>query len=242
MSSALLDPPSTSDALRDQARLIERDVDAALAVEQFLAEAQAEAERQERVAERARVFGELRDAIVALARMPEVRAHKLVLALLLLLEDLRVATESDPDALDPEWRQREALMRMRVVVQEIVRQLDLAALDNPAVAARFVAETLDELPVGEVARLLGATTKSVANWRAGRVSQIKRNPSRIAVIAQLIYDLRNSMTQQGVVMWFDAPREQFGERTPRELLDANLADAAGKLFPLARGGRGQLDV
>src|SRR5438309_11148987 len=105
MSSVLLDSPT--DALREQAQLIERDVDAALAVEQFLAEAQADAERERRVAQRARVFGELRDAIVALARMPEWRAHDLARELLLTLEDLRSAIEMDPDALDPEWRERE---------------------------------------------------------------------------------------------------------------------------------------
>jgi len=131
---------------------------------------------------------------------------------------------------------------MHVVVQAMLRQLDHAAIDDPPFAARFVAEELRNVEVGEVARLLGATTKSVRNWRDGRVEHVKRNPERISLIGQLVYELRNSKTPYGIVLWFDAPREQFGERTPRELIDADVADAAEKLLPLARGGRAQLDV
>lgn len=240
MTPALLDPPAPEDALREQARVIEHDIDEALALER--PELALAAERDQRVRHRERVFEELRGAIVGLARSPVWRAHDLARELLLTLEDLRSAIEGDPDALDPQWREREALMRMRVVVQAMVRQLDHGAIDSPAVAAKYVAETLGELEGGEVARLLGATTKSVDNWRRGRVEQIKRNPSRIALIGQLVYELRGSMTPRGILLWFDRPREQFGGSTPRELLDADVADAAGKLLPLARGGRGQLDV
>jgi hypothetical protein len=242
MASALLDPPTTDDALRERAQLIERDVDAALAVELLLAEVAGETEHSDRVAERQRLFEDLRDAILGLARSPAWRSHDLSVELLLTLEDLRSAIESDPEGLDPMWRQREALMLMRVVVQAMLRQLDHEAIDDPAVAAKLVADTLDELETQEVARLLGATPKSVDNWRKGRVAQIKRNPNRIVLIGQLVYELRNSMTPRGVLMWFDRPRPQFGERTPRELIDADVGDAAGKLLPLARGGRGQLDV
>lgn len=246
--SALAAPPTTDAALRDSAHALERDLDDALAPErpgaivvssETLARAAA---RKQRVADRDRQFAGLREEVLQLARSPLWRAHDLARELLLTLEDLRAAVEADPDALDPEWREREAMMRMRVVIQAMVRQLDHAAIDSPPVAAKLVAETLADVEVGEVARLLGATSKSVENWRSGRVEQIKRNPSRVALVGQLVYELRDSMTPRGVLMWFDRPREQFGGSTPRELLDANVADAAGKLLPLARGGRGQLDV
>jgi hypothetical protein len=240
MTTALLDPPAPEEALRQQARVIEHDIEEALALGR--PELAAAAEREHRVAHRVRAFEDLRAAILLLVRSPAWRTHDLALELVLVLEDLRAAIDGDPDGLDPDWHEREALMRMRVVVQAMVRQLDHEAIDSPPVAAKFVAETLGELEAGEVARLLGATTRSVDNWRRGRVEQIKRNPSRISLIGQLVYELRNSMTPRGVLMWFDRPREQFGGSTPRELLDADVADAAGKLLPLARGGRGQLDV
>ncbi|MGB2711217.1 MAG: hypothetical protein WBC33_06835 [Conexibacter sp.] len=238
--SALLEPPTTDAGLRDQAQVVWDDIDQALAFER--PEVALVAERAQRVAHRQRVFEDLRAAILLLVRSPAWRTHELALELLLVLEDLRAAIEHDPDAVDPQWHEREALMRMRVVVQAMLRQLDHLAIDSPPVAAKLVAETLADLEPADVARLLGATTKSLENWRHGRVEQIKRNPSRIALIGQLVYELRNSMTPRGVLLWFDAPREQFGGRTPRELLDADVADAASKLLPLARGGRGQLDV
>jgi hypothetical protein len=238
--SALAAPLITDDALRERAHGLEHELDQALVPDRpalTLAKA-----RRQRLAERARHFEALRADVLTLARSPEWRAHDLARALLLTLEDLRAAIESDPAGDDPEWREREAMMRMRVVSQAMVRQLDHAAIDDPAVAAKLVVETLGELEPREVARLLGASARSVDNWRRGRVEQIKRNPSRISLIGQLVYELRNSKTPRGVLMWFDAPREQFSGRTPRELLDADVADAAGKLLPLARGGRAQLDV
>jgi hypothetical protein len=246
--SALAEPLTTDEALRDHAHALGRELDVALAPERPSVTAVGSetlvrtSARKRRVERRQRQFEELRDDVVQLAKSPQWRAHDLARELLLTLEDLRAAIEADPDALDPEWREREAMMRMRVVTQAMVRQLDHGAIDNPAVAAKLVAETLADVELGEVARLLGATTKSVDNWRRGRVEQIKRNPSRIALIGALVYELRASMTPRGILLWFDAPREQFGGRTPRELLDADVADAAGKLLPLARGGRGQLDV
>jgi hypothetical protein len=75
---------------------------------------------------------------------------------------------------------------MHVVVRAMLRRLDHEAIDDPTVAAKFVAEELRSVEAGEVARLLGATTKSVRNWRDGRVEQIKRNPDRIVLIGQLV--------------------------------------------------------
>ncbi len=242
--SALADAsPTTGEALRERIEALERDVFAALEPYQEPSTRDLRNDpvsRKRRVTERDRWFERVRGEILTLARDPAWRDHALARELLLTLEDLRAEIALDGDALDEEWKVRYAMKIMHVVVQAMLRQLDHAAIDDPAYAARFVAEELRTVEVREVARLLGATTKSVRNWREGRVEQIKRNPKRISLIGQLVYELRNSTTPYGIVLWFDAPREQFGERTPRELIDADVADAARKLLPLARGGRAQL--
>lgn len=240
MTPALLEPATTDAALRDQAAVIWHELDEELALER--PEQALAAERKQRVRHRQKLFEDLRTAILLLARSPAWRTHDLALELLLVLEDLRAEIELDPDGADPKWRQRAALMRMRVVVQAMIRQLDHLAIDDPPFAAKLVAETLAEIEPGEVARLLGASVKSVENWRSGRVEQIKRNPNRIALVGQLVYELRGTMTPRGILLWFDAPREQLRGRTPRELIDDDVAAAADRLLPLARGGRGQLDV
>ncbi len=245
--SALAAPtsPTTGDALRERIEALEHDIYAALKPyhEPSTRDLRNDpVSRKRRVTERDRWFECVRSEILGLARDPTWRDHELARELLLTLEDLRAEIAVDPDALDEGWKVRYAMKIMHVVVQAMLRQLDHAAIDDPAVAAKFVAEELAHVEVREVAQLLGATTKSVRNWRDGRVEQIKRNPKRITLIGQLVYELRNSTTPYGIVMWFDAPRPQFDERTPRELIDADVADAGRKLLPLARGGRAQLDV
>lgn len=243
--SALATPPTTGDGLRERVEALEHDVFAALKPYQEPSTRDLRNDpvsRKRRVTERERWFQRVRGEILNLARDEAWRDHALKVELLLTLEDVRAEIALDPDGLDEGWRVRYAMKLMHVVVQAMLRQLDHAAIDDPAYAARFVAEELRNVEIREVARLLGATTKSVRNWREGRVEQIKRNPDRITLIGQLAYELRNSMTGHGILFWFDAPREQFGERTPRELIDADVAEAGRKLLPLARGGRAQLDV
>lgn len=244
--SALATPiPAIGAALRERVEALEHDLDAALKPYQEPSTRDLRNDpvsRKRRVGERERWFERVRGEVLMLARDEAWRDHALKVELLLTLEDLRAQLALDRDGLDPDWQVRTAMKLMHVVAQAMLRQLDHAAIDDPAVAAKFVAEELRHVEVGEVARLLGATTKSVRNWRDGRVEQIKRNPERITLIGQLVYELRNSWTSHGVLMWFDAPREQFAERTPRELIDADVADAGRKLIPLARGGRAQLDV
>jgi hypothetical protein len=242
--SALAEPiPAIGDGLRERVEALERDVFAALKPYQEPSTRDLRNDpvsRKRRVAERERWFERVRAEILTLARDPMWSDHALKVELLLTLEDVRAEIALDKDGLDAEWKVRYAMKLMHVVTQAMLRQLDHAAIDDPAVAARLVAKELHTVEAREVARLLGATTKSVRNWREGRVEQIKRNPDRIRLIGQLVYEVRNSTTPYGIVLWFDAPREQFGYRTPRELIDADVADAAQKLLPLARGGRAQL--
>lgn len=244
--SALAAPPTTTrDALRARVETLERDVFAALEPYQEPSTRDLRNDpvsRKRRVSERERWFERVHGEILELARDPAWRDHALMVELLLTLEDVRAEIALDRDALDEGWKVRYAMKLMHVVVQAMLRQLDHAAIDEPAYAARFVAQELRNVEIREVARLLGATTKSVRNWREGRVEQIKRNPDRIVLVGQLAYELRNSMTGHGILFWFDAPREQFGERTPRELIDHDVAEAGRKLLPLARGGRAQLDI
>jgi hypothetical protein len=243
--SALATPPTPGDGLYERVEALAHELDAALKPydEPSTRDLRNDpVSRKRRVSERDRWFQRVRGEILGLARDPAWRDHALKVELLLTLEDLRAEIAADAGALDEGWKVRYAMKIVQDVVRAMLRQLDHAAIDDPAFAARFVAEELRNVEVREVARLLGATTKSVRNWRDGRVEQIKRNPNRITLIGQLVYELRNSMTGHGILFWFDASREQFRNKTPRELIDADVTDAAEKLLPLARGGRAQLDV
>ena len=236
---------TTDDLLREHVEGLERELTAAIEPYQPPNERDLRMDplsRKRRVRARERWFEDLRSEIIEVARSPAWRDHDLTVELLLTLEDLRRAIEADPDALDEGWHARAAMQIMRVVVMAMLRQIDHHAIDDPVFAARLVIKEFERIETREVARLLGVTTKSVDNWRRGRVEQIKRNPARISLIGQLVYELRRGTTPRGVLMWFDRSREQLGGRTPRELIDKSVADAAPVLMSLARGGRAQLDV
>ena len=216
--SVLAASPMTGDALRERIEALALDLDAALTPydEPSTRDLRNDpVSRKRRVNARDRWFERVRSEILGLARDPAWRDHALMIELLLTHEDLRAEIALDPDALDPEWKVRYVMKIMRVVVAAMLRQLDHEAIDDPVVAAKLVADELRNVEVGEVARLLGTTRKSIRNWRGGRIDQIKRNPDRIVLVGQLVYELRNSTTGHGILLWFDAPREQFGGRTPR---------------------------
>jgi hypothetical protein len=60
------------------------------------------------------------------------------------------------------------------------------------------------------------------------------------LVAQLLSYLRSSMSAVGVMLWFEAERDQLSDRTPLELLETDVASAYEQLIDLARGSRAQL--
>lgn len=228
----VLDPPSTRDELESRAASVEHGLQAYL---QEPAEDQRDAHDAE--------LPEIRAGVLALARSEAWDRHDLARELLLCLQDLQDAREADPEGTDPVWRQRAALQRMLVVIQTMVRQIQRDILDlRPAEAARFVAQTLDGVDDDRVADLLGVSRKMLAKHREGQVGDIRKNQDRISLVGQLVYELRQTLTKRGIVLWFDNPRPQLDGRTPRDLMDESIERAHDVLIALARGGRDQVDI
>lgn len=233
MSTALLEPPATTDELRDRAEELAGEVAEELAGD--VADAAEAAGPPSREA----FFGELRAAVLSIARSPAWRTHDLTTELLLLVERLRDELEADTGGTDPEWRVREVLQRMLVVLRAMVRQLEHNGLDRPEEAARFVARALADVEVGQVASLLDISPRMVTNYRKGEVGQIRKHPARVTLVAQLVNELLGSMTPRGALLWFDA--RVLDGRTPRELIDEDAATHRQALIALARSGRAQSD-
>jgi hypothetical protein len=178
----------------------------------------------------------LEDAVLDLSNsLPEGTEDYDARKLFEFLIELRRAITADSDEDDDVEL---ATIRMRDVVHRIARRLEHNSLDDPQAAARSIFTTLSTIGVGDLARLLGVSTKTVNTWKAG--GPVTRKAERVVVLAQLLTYLRASMTPRGLVMWFDAPRHQLGGRTPLEVLDDNEAVARETLGSLARGARGQL--
>jgi hypothetical protein len=241
MAIAPLEPPATTEELRERAAELAGEVTVRLQPAEQIGSAVAAAAREERVAQRDAFFMTLRHAATSIASSPAWRTHELTTELLLLMERLRDELAVDPEALDLQWRVREVLQRMVVVLQAMVRQLEHNELDRPEQAARFVVQALADIEVGQIAALLGTSPRMVTNYRRGEVAQIRKNPARITLVAQLVSELLGSMTARGVLLWFDARLPRLHDRTPRELIDEDPATSRQALIALARGGRAQTD-
>ncbi|MBV9311739.1 MAG: hypothetical protein JOZ73_12975 [Solirubrobacterales bacterium] len=241
--AAILEPPVTEEQLRERAEELADDVEERLlpvaAPEQAQTSIAGIQESQKSDPIRSH-FEEVRRAAISLSRSPAWRSHDLTTELLLLVEQLRDTVEADQSGNDPEWRIREVLQRIIVVLRSMVRRLEHDEIDRPEQAAHFVAQKLADVQASEVAELLDTSVRMVNNYRQG-VGQIRKNPNRVTLIGQLVYELVNSMTHRGVVLWFDARTPALRDRSPRELIDEDPVAHRAVLINFARGGRAQLD-
>jgi hypothetical protein len=223
--SAVAEVPQQADVLRQKAEHVEALVTAL---------------RPTHAGARGRWYQELEDAVLDLSTvLPEGAEDYDGRKLFEFLIELRRAITADEHATDAHGDVELATMKMRDVARRVGRRLEHDVLDDPQAAARFVFLTLSTVGVGDLARLLGVSTKTINSWKAGR--PVARKADRAVAVAQLLTRLRSSMTPLGIVMWFDAPRQQLGGRTPLALLDEDgVAAAREPLVSLARGARGQL--
>ena len=185
-------------------------------------------------------YQELEDAVLDLSNaLPQGTEDYDARKMFEFLVGVRRAIVADPSGTDERGEIELKTIQLRDVVRRIGRRLEHDELDDANVAARAIFATLKGVPVTDLSRLLGVSTKTVNTWKAG--GPVTRKTGRVVVLAQLLTYLRSSLTPAGLVMWFDAPRHQLRGRTPLQLLDEDgPAAAREQLVPLARGARGQL--
>ncbi|MDO8210834.1 hypothetical protein [Conexibacter sp. CPCC 206217] len=184
-------------------------------------------------------YKRLEDAVLGLSvALPQGTEDYDARKLFEFLVGLRRAIDADPDVRDADGEIELHEMMMRDVLARIERRLLHDQLDDPRAAVDYVLATLERIPAGDLARLFGVSTKTIGAWRAGR--PVTRNGERAVVLAQLISYLQPSLTPLGIVLWFDAERDQLDGRTPLQLLERDVASAHAPLVALARGSRGQL--
>jgi hypothetical protein len=233
MTTALLDP-TTRERLRSKAELVED------LVERSADERPSAGENvKARVERRWGWYRRVEDAVLDLTNaLPAGTEDYEARQLFVFLTELRRAIDEDPRPTDRAGRVRLAAMRMADVARRMERRLQHSVLENPDEAARYVFAQLDSLGATELARLLGVSTKTIGAWRSGK--PVKQKVDRVKLVAQLVSYLRYSMTQTGLLMWFDNEADRLGERSPLQLLDASVRTAWEPLVAYARGGRGQL--
>jgi hypothetical protein len=231
MTTALLDP-TTRASLRSKAEIVEDLVERST-------DEQPDEKLRARAERRAEWYRRVEDAVLDLANaLPAGTEDYEARQLFVFLTGLRRAIDEDAKAADESGRVRLAAMRMADVARRLDRRLEHAVLENPDEAVRYVFTQLDAVGATELARLLGVSTKTIGAWKAG--GPVKHKVERVKLVAQLVAYLRYSMTQTGLLMWFDNAADRLGGRSPLQLLDKSVSTAWEPLVSYARGGRGQL--
>jgi hypothetical protein len=225
---------ATRMSLREKAEvvesLVERSVD-----ERPSADEKLDARRQRRWT----WYRSVEDALLDLVNMlPAGTEDYEARQLFLYLTELRRAIDADSKVTDEAGQVQLAAAKIFDVLRRLARRLEHSRLENVDEAARFVLGALDGVPVGELAGLLGVSTKTIGVWRAGK--PVRQNAERVKLIAQLCSYLRYSMTATGLLMWFENPADRLGGRSPLQLVDDGISAAWEPLVAYARGGRGQL--
>lgn len=179
------------------------------------------------------------DAVLDLSNsMPEGIEDYDVRKLLELVVELRRLLDADPDGCDADGEIELTIMRTADIARRLHRRLVHEQLDDPQLAVKLILDGLAQLPVSEIARLLGVSTKTVRSWQQGK--PVHQNTTRVVLIAQIMTYIRSSLSAVGVEMWFDAERDQLSGKAPLQLIEEDPAKAYEPLIDLARGSRAQL--
>ncbi len=152
---------------------------------------------------------------------------------------VRLAT-LDPDAghgpLDVADRALMEAEAIRHIVRDLLDGASPAGLTT-ASAVEQIEAWLPRVGVADLAGLLGVDRRTVP-----RIRHADATPgARLVVLWRLVALLRHSWTDEGVIAWFDRPRQALDGQTPAQLLDrlVDEPEVERTLIDLARRGRTQ---
>lgn len=131
----------------------------------------------------------------------------------------------------------QALLRLEAIRHVIRDALDQHLPGEHDARALLVGleEALPRVGRRELARLLGASERSLQRILAGRAPV---EPSRrLLLIARIVEVLRRSWTPEGVVAWMERPRPALGGASPLDAIDDPAREQ--DVLALARAGRAQ---
>jgi hypothetical protein len=237
MATALMEAPDNLDEWVEKAEALEKLVTPPES-EDELAKTDPDAV-ESRVQRRDVWYQEIEDTILDLSNtLPAGTQDYEARKLFEFMVELRRAIQADAEAADAEGHVLLATMKIADVARRLERRLQHTELESADRSVAFILETLRDAPATKLARLLDVSERTIGSWRRG--GRIRSKKERAVLVAKLLMYLRASMTPTGLMMWFEAPIDHFGGRTPIEILDSGDEAAQLELVAFARGGRGQL--
>jgi hypothetical protein len=141
----------------------------------------------------------------------------------------------------PEDRSRKQISLMvenvRDALYDVMEQSHLTDDRTFADIIHWLAETTDEVPRAELARVLRVDEKTLTRWlNEGRTPGAANN-FRVRATARLVNELGHSMTVPGLMLWMTRPKESLRGATPVEHIEGE--DELTAVLELARRRRFQ---
>jgi hypothetical protein len=143
------------------------------------------------------------------------------------------------------WEAFDGYQRSIHVLERMYRRLEREALDDGCTAAQFVIRQLAEVEDHDLAELLAEDPAYIADLRSETDRAVPPNApwdeARATLIAQIVFELRETATSEAIVAWFSAPRSEMDDLTPLESIQRLGTYEAGRVLrDLARASRGQV--
>jgi hypothetical protein len=129
------------------------------------------------------------------------------------------------------------LENVRDALYDLMEQSHVADDQSFADIIQWLAETTDELPRAELARVLSVDEKTLTRWLDEGRSPGVANNFRVRAIAKLVNELGHTMTTPGLMLWLSRPKASLGGATPVEHIEGE--DELSDVLELARRRRFQ---
>jgi uncharacterized protein (DUF2384 family) len=123
--------------------------------------------------------------------------------------------------------------RIRHVVRDALDEHVEGGATDVGVVLQDLDKWLPNTPAHTIARFVGVDRRTLSRWR-DHAGAPRRN---LRLFARLVAILRHNWDEEGIVAWFDRPRQDLGNRRPSSLIDD--PNAEGALISAARSGRNQ---
>jgi hypothetical protein len=185
-------------------------------------------------------FGEFERVVLALVKSSPWDRDGLAPELVDETEHLKRLMEQDTGLRDPRWEIRETIDQIDDLFRTMVRRIERQNIDDPRIASRWIVTQLYPHTGEGLTQLIGVDERGLMRFAESGERPAGLNPKRLVLVAQLIYDLRDSRDEEGILLWFSTPRYQLADRTALQLLAEDVDSASMPLRSLARGARGQL--
>jgi hypothetical protein len=129
------------------------------------------------------------------------------------------------------------LENLRDALYDLMEQSHVADDRSFTDIIHWLAETTDEVPRVELARVLSVDEKTLTRWlNEGRSPGVANN-FRVRAIAKLVNELGHTMTTPGLMLWLSRPKASLGGATPVEHIEGE--DELSAVRELARRRRFQ---